>query len=247
LGCLDFPGLLASLLAGTERVAFRVSSYEPSRIDAAFLEVAGHERVRPFFHLPIQSGSPATLSRMGRDPDTGALDRAIDGLRRLSSAGLPRDPFISVDMICGFPGESQAEFEESAAFARRARPAWIHVFPYSPRPGTPAASFPDRVPERVAAERARLLSGIAREGRAEYAGRWMGREVDAVLEGKLARPDDASNAGTLAAGEAFTANALRVELFRGPGKAGPEPARGAGIRLRLEPPKSAAYDASAII
>lgn len=248
-GGLDFPGLLAFLLAGTERVAFRVSSYEPSRIDAAFLEAASHGRVRPFFHLPVQSGSPATLARMGRDPDPEAIHRAIRGLRRAASGGPSRDPFISLDMICGFPGETQAEFEESAAFARLARPAWIHVFPYSPRPGTRAAAFPAQVPQRIAAERARILSGIAREGRAEYAGRWIGREVAAVLEGRASEPENPLPDQSRAAGEAFTENALRVELFSGEagGEPGTRPARGSGLRLRLEAPVSADFDASAVI
>jgi threonylcarbamoyladenosine tRNA methylthiotransferase MtaB len=248
-GGLDFSGLLNTLVEGTARVAFRISSYEPGRIDSAFLEAVSRERVRPFFHLPLQSGSPATLARMGRDPDIQALRRAVEGLRRAAD-----DPFISFDMICGFPGESEAEFAESEGLARDLRPAWIHIFPYSPRPDTPAASFRDRVPERVAAERAKLLSGLAHQGRIEYARRWTGRVVDAVLEGRLGRAAQGSpcpEKGPELAGEAFSANALRVGLYQGRGEGASavsaDAAKGSSLRLLLRPPLAADFDASAFI
>lgn len=252
-GGMDFPGLLNALVDGTTRVALRISSYEPGRIDSAFLEAVSRERVRPFFHLPIQSGSPATLRRMGRDPDVQALRRAVEGLRRAAI-----DPFVSFDMICGFPGESEAEFAQSESFARDARPAWIHVFPYSPRPGTQAASFGDRVPERVAAERAKVLIGIARQGRLEYARRWTGRAVDAVIEGpldRLATGSPSPGKEPILIGEAFTANALRVGLYfshpmgrdEGASAVSADAARGSSLRLMLNPPLSADFDACAFI
>lgn len=240
-GGLGFPGLLSRLIEGTERIAFRISSYEPSGIDGDFLELAAHPRIRPFFHLPIQSGCAATLARMGRDADTGALAEAIEGLRRAR-----KDPFLSFDMICGFPGESDAEFRESEGFARRARPAWIHVFPYSPRPGTPAASLPGRVPERVAAQRAAVLAELARTGRAEYAERWFGEEVEAVLEIPILGEGEGGEAG-----EAFSENALRIGLYPGEGQEAtaidPASGKGRGLRLRLGPPRSGDFDASAFL
>jgi threonylcarbamoyladenosine tRNA methylthiotransferase MtaB len=238
-GGLDFPGLLSLLLSRTRSAAFRISSYEPDRIGPAFLSAAAHARVRPFFHLPVQSGSAGTLARMGRAADPEAMLEAIGSLRRAKD-----DPFISFDMISGFPGESQGEFERSFDFAQRAKPAWIHVFPYSPRPGTAALSLPDKVPERLSAERAARLAELARAGRADYARRWFGRKVLAVVEGKPSAPE--GKGGLI--GEAFTENALRVGLYSdGPSGAGPDRDLRAGqsLELRLEAPRDGDFDAIA--
>jgi len=222
-----FSGLLRRLVAETEGVSFRISSFEPEGIDADFIEAASSPRVRPFFHLPVQSGSPAVLARMGRSPDAEAILRAVAGLQRAKG-----DPFISLDMMTGFPGETDAEFGESLAFARAVSPAWIHVFVFSPRPGTAAVRMRPLVPERVAVERAAELSRLAREGKAAYAGRWIGREVAAVIE----RPGGAGEDRA----EAFTENALRVSLAAGLPLSG---SAGKGIRIRLRPSGDPSYDA----
>ncbi len=240
---LGFPQLVQALLAGTEGVAFRISSYEPDRVDQDFIRLIADPRVRPFFHLPVQSGSAATLERMGRRPDPQQMLHAMGELRRVKA-----DPFISLDMICGFPGESQAEFEESLAFARAADPAWIHVFSYSARPDTRAQGFSHRVPERIAVERAALLTDIAREGRAAYAKRSFGRSLRAVLERGLSTTPTESSA---ILGEAFTENALRVALIAAEPEqslARPLPARrGADMEVILMPPPGSDFDAAAFV
>ncbi len=176
-GDLDFPGLLELLVAGTETIAFRLSSYEPDRVDAAFLAAFAHPRVRPHLHLALQSGADPVLAAMGRRYNRADIVAAVDSLRRAR-----RDPFIAVDLISGFPGETEADAAATLELARDCDFAWIHAFRFSPRPGTPAASMPDRVPERLTTDRVEALRGVGREGRATYIERWIGAEVSAVLE-----------------------------------------------------------------
>lgn len=174
---MGFAGLLAHLHAGTDHIAFRVSSYEPDRIDASFLAAFALPRVRPHVHLALQSGSSAVLSRMAR-PYTA--DRAREAVLALRSAR--SDPFIGVDLIAGFPGETDAEFAETLSFCRELDFAWIHAFPFSPRPGTAAWEMRPHIPERVAGERVAALAALARSGKAAFASRRAGSAVELVLE-----------------------------------------------------------------
>jgi len=176
-GGLGFAGLLGYLLSGTSRIAIRLSSFEPDRVDGAFLEVFGERRVRPHLHLPIQSGSDPVLARMGRRYTASQVLAACEDLRRVKG-----DPFLAADLIAGFPGETEADFEATLSTAAGAGLAWIHAFPFSARPGTAAWDMKLRVPERVAGERVAALTALAERGREAYLARWMGREVEAVLE-----------------------------------------------------------------
>jgi threonylcarbamoyladenosine tRNA methylthiotransferase MtaB len=169
--------LLRFLVAGTDRIALRLASLDPHIIDENLAAVLTHPRIRPHFHLSIQSGSPLILRRMGRQYTPETVERGAALLRAARD-----DPFVACDIIAGFPGETQAEFEQTLALCRRTGFAWIHAFPYSKRPGTPAASFPQTVCERDAATRVAALLKIAREGRREYVRRWVGREVEVLVE-----------------------------------------------------------------
>ena len=105
-----------------------------------------------------------------------------DGVRRLREAR--DDPFIAADILVGFPGESEDDFSRTREMILANDLAALHVFPFSPRPATSAASMKPVIPERVRRERARDLAALARELSASYARRWVGREVDVLLEGK---------------------------------------------------------------
>lgn len=176
-GDLRFSGLLRYLLDGTERIALRISSTEPEGVDDEFAEVASHPRVRPHFHLSVQSLSDPVLARMRRGYRAADVLRAADLLR-----GAKKDPFLACDMIAGFPGETDADFSATLDLCRRIGFAWIHAFTFSPRPGTEAASMDGKVPERVAVERTAALNALAKEGKAAYAARQAGSEVEAVVE-----------------------------------------------------------------
>jgi threonylcarbamoyladenosine tRNA methylthiotransferase MtaB len=170
-------GLLEYLLEGTKTIAVRLSSIEPEVFSPDFIRAISHERVRPHFHLSLQSGSGAVLSRMGRHYTPG---EAWEGIRQLRE--VKGDPFMACDVITGFPGESSEEFEKTFEFCQKADFAWIHAFPFSRRPGTAAWDFKDRVSEQEAGKRAGRLEALARRGKAAYAQRWMGKELEVITE-----------------------------------------------------------------
>ncbi len=173
----DFATLLARALAETESLAFRISSLYPERVDDELLPILSHPRVRPHFHLSIQSGSDRVLAAMRRPYSASVVRDAIAALRTAKD-----DPFIACDLIAGFPGETDGDFRETLELARESRFAWIHSFPFSPRPGTEAWSMRPRVPERVARERVASLAELAGEGLRAYKNAWIGRRVAAVVE-----------------------------------------------------------------
>ena len=176
-GDMKFPGLLGYLAENTGRIRFRLSSYEPERIDDAFLRAFAHPRVQPHVHLAVQSGSGSVLRRMARPYDAERLREALASLRAAKD-----DPFLAADIIAGFPGETDQEFEETYALCVDLDFAWIHAFPFSARPGTKAFDMRPKVPERIAGERVARLSALARAGKMGYVGRWVGKPVDIILE-----------------------------------------------------------------
>lgn len=173
----DLPGLLSMILDSTDRIFIRISSLYPESITGDFISVIKNERVCPFFHLSIQSGSPGIISRMGRSYGPDEIKNAVRMLREAKE-----NPFISCDIITGFPGETDRDFELTEELCGEIGFAHIHVFPFSPRPGTEAASMKPAVPERVSRERAARLEALSREGKKRYSAYWTGREIPAVWE-----------------------------------------------------------------
>jgi threonylcarbamoyladenosine tRNA methylthiotransferase MtaB len=163
---LRLPELLELLLERTEVGRLRLSSIEPPDVDAELLRVMAESggRVAPFLHMCLQAGSDRTLRRMARVYDT-ALYRERVEMARERIEGLA----LGCDLIVGFPGETDADFEESLAFCREMAFAKMHVFRYSRRPGTPAASMPDQVDPRVMAQRSIRMRELADVSRATYA------------------------------------------------------------------------------
>ena len=169
--------LLKYLLDGSRKIALRVASLEPDGIDKTLASVLAHERIRPHFHLSIQSGSDSVLKRMGRLYDSRQAAAAAALLRSVKD-----DPFLACDIIAGFPGETAEEFEQTFSFCEKNRFAWIHAFPFSKRAGTAAFSFPNPVCDRDKTQRVRSLVKLALQGRRDYAARWIGKEISAVAE-----------------------------------------------------------------
>ena len=140
------------------RARWRLSSLEPGQLGSAALEaLAASRMVAPHLHISLQSGSPAVLKRMGRGhyrPD--ALPDFLAALSRAwPTFGL------GADILIGFPGESDAEFEETRAFIEALPLTYAHVFPFSPRPGTAAAALPAQTPHEIAESRASAIRGMA--------------------------------------------------------------------------------------
>ena len=169
--------LLGTLLAGARLSRIRLSSLEPERLRGGLLDVIGHERICPHFHLPVQSLSDRVLGAMGRRYLSADVRAAAAALRARRD-----DPFIAADVIAGFPGESAADHEATVATIREIGFSQLHVFPFSPRPGTAAWGTGPRTPERVRDERAGELRAISAALHREYADRWMGRQVEVLVE-----------------------------------------------------------------
>jgi len=179
----DLPGrppLARAVLAvaetpGVERV--RLSSVEAGEVSDELLAAMAHPAVCAHLHLPLQSGDADVLRRMGRGYRPSGFLRVVARAR----AALDR-PAITTDVIVGFPGEGDAAFESTLEFCRAARFSRSHVFPFSPRPGTPAAGMPDRPPPHVVRERSRALRSLANEMAADWAEGFVGSRVRVLLE-----------------------------------------------------------------
>jgi threonylcarbamoyladenosine tRNA methylthiotransferase MtaB len=176
----DLAGLLEYVLKESDDIALRLASLEPERITERLAAVLAHPRIRPHFHLSVQSGSDAILQAMGRAYTARTVEEGIALLRAAKD-----NPFLACDIIAGFPGETAAAFEQTHALCARIGFAWIHAFPYSKRPGTPAFSLGDSVCEREVKRRVESLTRLALEGRRNYAQVWLGRELSAVVENGL--------------------------------------------------------------
>ena len=165
-------------------VRFRISSVEPRDVDDALIDLlaAADGRVCRHLHLPLQAGSSKVLREMARPYDAERFRALVERLY----AAVP-ELALSTDIIAGFPGETDAEFQETLALARACRFAKIHAFPYSRRAGTPAAARADQVPAEVKAARAAALRALGDELRASERARRVGTvELALVEEGGVA-------------------------------------------------------------
>ncbi len=166
----SFLDLLKALngVEGIER--FRISSIEPNLITPEIVDwIASGTKFQPHFHIPLQSGSDTLLRRVGRRYDTELFASRIDYIRQ--AMGRPGGPkvFFGIDVIVGLPGETEELFQETYTFLKeRIKPAFIHVFPYSRRPGTKAAEWKDQVKESVKAQRVTALEELCKELHAEF-------------------------------------------------------------------------------
>ncbi len=161
--------LLRTLLAETDIPRLRISSLEPWDLDAAFFRLWENPRLLPHLHLPLQSGCDATLRRMLRRTDQTGYRALVEMAR-----GIIPDLALSTDVIVGFPGETDAEFAISRAFIEEMGFMRLHVFPYSPRPGTAAARMRGQVEPQVAKARGEILRGISAQGERAHLARLAG-------------------------------------------------------------------------
>jgi threonylcarbamoyladenosine tRNA methylthiotransferase MtaB len=188
--------LLRRLLDETEIERLRLSSVEPMDFSDPLLELmASSRRIAAHVHAPLQSGCDRTLRRMRRKyrPEHYA------GRIRKARALMP-DAAIGADVMVGFPGETDADFEESRRFIESLPFTYLHVFTYSERPGTPAADMPEQVAMPVRKERNRILRVLAAAKNLEFRGRFAGKTLSVVTLQQ--------------AGTALSDNYLKVELAR---------------------------------
>ena len=171
--CAEVPGI--------ERI--RLGSLDPDMLTPEFItRLAAVDKLCPQFHLSLQSGCTATLRRMRRVYTAEQYAQVVDQIR---AAYGERPVSFTTDCICGFPGETQADFEESCEFLKKIGFLKVHVFPYSRRSGTPAYDFPQQVHEREKQERSRVMNAQAEEIRREVLAAYVGTEDDVLLETPL--------------------------------------------------------------
>ena len=176
---LGLAGLLERILSETSVGRVRLSSIEPAGVTDELLRVmaASNGRVAPFLHIPLQSGCDATLARMGR-PYTSAEYLEVVQRARKALPGVA----IACDLIVGFPQETDEEFAESIATCERYGFAKMHVFRYSRRPGTPAASMEGQVVPEAAAQRSRAMRELASRLRSDFVASLVGTEQLVLVE-----------------------------------------------------------------
>lgn len=151
--------LLKDLLAATNTCRFRISSIEPNDVSDELIDlVAGEERICSHFHLPLQSGSDKVLKDMNRPYSSSDFKCLVDKIY----SKIPNFS-ISTDVIVGFPGESDAEFDETYNFCKYCNFTKIHVFPYSMREGTIAAARPDQIDNHIKQSRAKTLRELSKK------------------------------------------------------------------------------------
>ena len=173
-----FIDLLKALdqVEGIDR--YRISSIEPNLITDEIIEFcAASPKFMPHFHIPLQSGSTRLLGLMRRRYTAEHYRNRIAKIRSL----MP-DAFLGVDVIVGFPGEGEEEFMESYRLLEEVGASFLHIFPFSERPGTPAVDMPHKVQSRIATERVSRLEELSDRLHSEFAKRYLGTERDVLFE-----------------------------------------------------------------
>ncbi len=161
---------------GIER--YRISSIEPNLITDEIIEFcAASPKFQHHFHIPLQSGSDHILGLMRRRYTSAKFADRIEKIRSL----MP-DAFIGIDVITGFPGETEEDFQQTYDLLARLRPAFLHIFPFSERPGTPAVDMPDKVPSYISTQRVARLEELCRELHYEFCAQGIGTEDDVLFE-----------------------------------------------------------------
>lgn len=208
VGDFDGGGRLADLVRAVDQIEglqrLRVSSIDPDEVDADLAGAILNGRITcPSMHIVLQAGSNVVLKRMNRKYTRQVFLETVDRMRQLEP-----DFTVTTDIIVGFPGESEADFEETLEIVQQVQFAKVHMFPYSPRKKTRAALYPNRVPEEVMRRRKQELLRLAEKTGYELRSRFVGRRMSVLLE----------NEEKAGCSSGHTSNFLRVSLPEGSGK-----------------------------
>lgn len=211
----SLAGLLGGLLELGGLGKLRLSSLDPRSLDEGLIRlITGSSRVCPHFHLSLQHGSDRILKHMGRGSSSARNRRILDRLRDGSPAAA-----LGADIIVGFPGEAEEDFESLQDFLTGSPLDYLHVFTYSPRPGTPAAEWP-QIGDAEKRRRSAVLRKFSADRRRAFKQRFLGQELEAVVIRKKGP-----------GGELLTSNYIDVRVPRCSGRPGGE----AKVRItRLE-------------
>ena len=173
-----FSDLLRALdgVEGIER--YRISSIEPNLLTDEIIDIcARSDKFQPHFHIPIQSGCDKVLKDMHRRYNTAMFEARIEAVRK----AMP-DAFIGIDVIAGFPGESDEDFQQTYDFLERLAPAFLHVFPFSTRANTPAAAMKNKVQDSVKTERAARLETLCERLHRNFYNKYVGTKAKVLWE-----------------------------------------------------------------
>jgi threonylcarbamoyladenosine tRNA methylthiotransferase MtaB len=173
----DLKDLVQRILHDTGIERLRLSSLQPSETSPELLALWQDERLCRHFHLALQSGSQTVLQRMKRSYSLEQYHRTID----LIKERIP-DSAITTDIMVGFPGESDAEFEQSYSFCQQAGFANIHVFPFSARPETAAAGMPEQIKDKIKRERNQRMLELAQSSRRRFCEQFLGQTMPVLWE-----------------------------------------------------------------
>jgi threonylcarbamoyladenosine tRNA methylthiotransferase MtaB len=212
------PQLIRALLQIQGEFRIRLSSIEATEISRELIAVMRDhsDRICPHLHVCVQSGSDDVLRRMRR---RWGAKRLVDRCRLVRDS-LP-DAALTTDVIVGFPGETDADFEQTMDVCRTLQFSKVHIFPFSPRRGTDAAEMPDQIPSSVKAERCAALARLEVELRREYFQRLVGRQLRVLLEsveGKRGRGTSCRYAPVEIFGDQLAVGSLRDTLVTGVGE-----------------------------
>lgn len=161
---------------GVERI--RLSSIEPMTLNQEFIDkIKGSQKLCHHFHISLQSGCNATLKRMNRKYTTAQFKSIADGLRAAFD-----DVAITTDIMVGFPGETDEEFDETITFIRELKFAEAHIFQYSQRRGTPAAKRPNQIPPDLKEKRSKIITAETTKTRNEFLDSFIGKTMRVLFE-----------------------------------------------------------------
>lgn len=169
--------LISEILAKTQVPRIRLSSLEVAELSDSLIELLSDRRVCPHLHIPLQSGDDEILKKMNRGYNTAYFQKKVERL-------LSQYPGISLgtDVICGFPGEGGDQFERTFNFISEIPFSYLHVFPFSPRPGTRAFDMLGKVDEKVKKQRCRSLRALSDKKKSLYMEKQVGRTLQIILE-----------------------------------------------------------------
>ncbi|MEI7839537.1 MAG: tRNA (N(6)-L-threonylcarbamoyladenosine(37)-C(2))-methylthiotransferase MtaB [Methylococcaceae bacterium] len=196
----NIVSLIQAILAQTDIPRLRLGSLEPWELNDEFFTLFDNPRLMPHLHLPLQSGSDAVLRRMARRCKTEEYAPILERLR----AQIPHFN-ITTDIIVGFPNETEEEWLESVEFIKRCGFGHIHIFTYSPREGTKAATLPNPVPHEIKKQRSEQLHRLAEEMKQTFYQQNIGQTFEILWEGQR---DKLENGNVRVLG--YTPNYLRV-------------------------------------
>jgi threonylcarbamoyladenosine tRNA methylthiotransferase MtaB len=177
---INIAELTSQILDRTSVERLHLSSLQPQEISQGLLELWEDNRLSKHFHLALQSGSDTVLKRMRREYNTDNYLEAVSLIRRYVL-----DAAVTTDIMVGFPGESEKEFEDSYNFCRRIGFSGMHVFSYSPRPGTDAAGMTGQVDARIKKARSNRMLVMARDSGDNYRRKYLGKTMNILFENEV--------------------------------------------------------------